>query len=102
MTCYPRTALIALVILSLLTVSLAQTQSPPKRKKVKNFGWSLKRLKWNPQKNAAEMSSEKPDTIADEGDVIRIDTSLVSSDLLVLDHHGKSISGLTAEDFAIT
>jgi len=102
MTFYPRTTLIALVILSLLTVSLAQTQSPPKRKKVKNFGSSLKRLKWNPQKNAAEMSSEKPDTIADEGDVIRIDTSLVSSDLLVLDQHGKSISGLTAENFAIT
>ena len=86
----------------LVTFSFAPSQSPPKRKKVKDFGSSLKRLKWNPQKNLAEMSSEKPDTVADEGDVIRIDTSLVSSDLLVLDQHGKSISGLTANDFVIT
>ena len=90
-----QTILIALVSLSLLT------QSPPKRKKVKDFGSSLKRLKWNPQKNAAETRSDKKEPILDEGDVIRIDTSLVSSDLLVLDQKGNNVSGLTAVDFVI-
>ena len=95
MTVCLHTILIALVTLSLLA------QSPPKRKKVKNFGSSLKRLKWNPQKNAAEIRQDKKNAIADDEDVIRIDTTLVSSDLLVLDRQGKSISGLTAEDFSI-
>jgi len=92
--------LIALVTLSLL----AQTPSPPKRKKVKNFGSSLKRLKWNPEKNAAELPSEKKNATSgdEEEDVIRIDTSLVSSDLLVVDQHEKIILGLTADDFSIT
>lgn len=87
--------LIALVTLSLLA------QSPPKRKKVKDFGSSLKRFKWNPQKNIAEIRSDKKTPILDEGDVIRIDTSLVSSDLLVLDKKGNSVAGLTAADFVI-
>ena len=87
--------LVALVTLSLLA------QSPPKRKKVKDFGSTLKRWKWNPQKNAAEIRSDKKETVLDEGDVIRIDTSLVSSDLLVLDRKGNSVAGLTAADFVI-
>ena len=87
--------LVALVTLSLLA------QSPPKRKKVKDFGSTLKRWKWNPQKNAAEIRSDKKEPILDEGDVIRIDTSLVSSDLLVLDRKGNSVAGLTAADFVI-
>src|SRR6185436_7535446 len=92
--------LIAFITLSLL----AQTPSPPKRKKVKNFGSSLKRLKWNPEKNAAELPSEKKNATSgdEEEDVIRIDTSLVSSDLLVVDQHEKIILGLTADDFSIT
>lgn len=87
--------LIALVTLSLLA------QSPPKRKKVKDFGSSLKRWKWNPQKNAAEFRSAKKEQVLDEGDVIRTDISLVSSDLLVLDQKGNSVTGLTAADFVI-
>ena len=92
-----QTLLITLVTFSIL----AQAQSPPKRKKLKDFGSSLTRLKWNAEKNAAEMSSEKQNTGSDEEDVIRIDTSLVSSDLLVLDRQGQRVSGLTAEDFTI-
>jgi hypothetical protein len=49
MTVCLHTILIALITLSLLA------QSPPKRKKVKNFGSSLKRLKWNPQNGCRRM-----------------------------------------------
>jgi len=87
--------LIALVTLSLLA------QTPPKRKKVKDFGSSLKRWKWNPQKNATEFRSDKKEQVLDEGDVIRTDISLVSSDLLVLDQKGNTVTGLTAADFVI-
>lgn len=90
------TILIAFVTLSLLA------QSPPKRKKIKAFGSSLKRLKWNPEKNTAiELPTVRPTSNAEEDDVIRIDTSLVSSDLLVLDQHGQTVAGLTADDFII-
>ena len=88
--------LIALVTLSLLA------QSPPPRKKVKDFGSSLPRLKWNPQKGAAEMRSKKQNASSGGEDVIRIETSLVSSDLLILDSRGNSVSGLTADDFLIS
>jgi VWFA-related protein len=96
-----RTAVIGLVILSLLIISVAQSQPPSNRKKIKKFGSSLQRLEWNAEKNTAEMRADKTSAIADEGDVIRIETSLVSADLLVLDERGRNISGLKAEDFLI-
>ena len=93
-----QTILIALVTLSLL----AQTQSPPKRKKLKDFGSSLRQLKWNAEKNAAvETSPAHQGANSDELDVVRIETTLVSSDLLVVDQQGKSVTGLTASDFKI-
>lgn len=88
------------ILIALVTFSLL-AQSPPKRKKVKNFGSSLPRLKWNPKTNATEMRAKKRNATAADEDVIRIDTTLVSSDLLVLDKKGNSVSGLTADDFVI-
>ena len=94
---------IGFLVVSLLTVSFAQTP-PLKRKKIKDFGSSLKRLKWNPQTNTAVEAAPAPEEVEEvgEGDVIRIDTSLVTSELLVVDSRGNSISGLTADDFMIT
>jgi VWFA-related protein len=83
----------------LLTVSLAQS---PRRKKIKDFGSSLKRLKWNPEKNSVVDSNNGTGTELNDGDVIRIDTSLVSTDLLVVDSHGNAVTALTADDFSIT
>jgi len=96
---YPQIAQILLLILSLLTPSFAQ--SPQKRKKIKDFGSSLKRLKWDPQKNAAVVLPSTDDVANSEDDVIRIDTSLVSCELLVQDQRGNNVAGLTANDFSI-
>ena len=96
-----RTGLIAIFILTLFAVSLAQSR-PPKRKNIKDFGSSLKRLKWNPEQNAAVDSSNGQSQELSEGDVIRIDTSLVSTDLLVVDKQGNAVTDLTAGDFSIT
>lgn len=89
------------VIYAICGSSFAQSSTPPKRKKIKDFGSSLKRLKWDPEKNRA-VEVKGPGSELEEGDVIRIDTSLVSGELLVLDERGNNVSGLTAEDFSIT
>ena len=101
-TSYPQITLILALTLSLFTASLAQTAQPAKRKKLKDFGSSIKRLKWDPNKNAAtELPAPGAKANADDDDVIRVDTSLVTCELLVVDQHGKSVAGLTAEDFSI-
>lgn len=94
----PRITQILLLIITLTVSASAQSPTPPKRKKIKDFGSSLKRLKWDPKKNTATQT----DAVANsEDDVIRIDTSLVSCELLVLDRQGNSVSGLTAADFSV-
>lgn len=94
-----RLTVISFLTLTLLTVSLAQS---PRSKKIKDFGSSLKRLKWSPEKNSVVDSNNGTGTELNDGDVIRIDTSLVSTDLLVVDSHGNAVTGLTADDFSIT
>ena len=98
-----RTGLLSILTLSVLALTFAQS-SPPKRRKIKNFGASLKRLKWDPQKNAAIdlAPANSPAEEVDEGDVIRIDTSLVTCELLVVDRQGKNVPDLTANDFLVT
>jgi VWFA-related protein len=99
-----QSTLIFSLSLSLLTVCFAQ--SPPRLKKpIKDFGSSLKRLKSNPTPAAPVETTPTPKTQSeevDEGDVIRTDTTLVSSELLVVDSRGNHVPGLKAEDFVIT
>ncbi len=76
-------------------------------KKREKFGSSLKRLKWDKEKETAvdkesgKVAARSRANSTSDPDVIRIDTSLVTFDLLVTDRQGYVIKGLTKEDFVI-
>ena len=89
----------------LLSVALLATpiraQQSREKPRLKDFGSSLKKLKWDPETNrTAEIQSSRPQT--NDDDVIKIDTLLVAADLLVLDKQGNIVRGLAANDFRIT
>jgi hypothetical protein len=90
-----------------LVLCLFSTHAVPQSKekpKLKDFGSSLKRLQWDPVKNAAvEKRRKNTDSQNSDGeDVVRIETLLVVSDVTVLDQHGRSVQGLTSRDFIVT
>ncbi len=81
--------------------AFGQSKQPPK-KKIKDFGSSLKRLKWNPvKKETVETRPTAAKAAGDEDDVIRFETSLVAWDILVLDKEGNNVRGLTEADFEV-
>lgn len=84
------------VLLLLPGLALAQSGEKPK---LKDFGSSLKKLKWDPQTNSTTDTRSTP---SDDDDVIKIETALVVSELLVLDKQGKPVQGLKESDFVIT
>jgi VWFA-related protein len=94
---------VGIVFLSFLLFFTTAAQSPPPKKKIKNFGSSLKRLRWDENKKelVLDKSNSKGDA-SDEEDVIRIESSLVAWDVLVVDEAGKNVRGLTADNFAIS
>lgn len=70
----------------------SQTREKPT---VKNFGRSLEKKKHKSENNAAgEAKSDE--------DVIKIETNLVRSDVLVIDRRGRAIPNLKASDFVVT
>jgi VWFA-related protein len=95
-----RPCLIAIVAL-LLPISTFPQQSREKGK-LKDFGSSVKKLKWDPERNQTTDNSSNDHRAESDDDVIRIETSLVATDLLVLDRQGRSVRGLAATDFIIT
>jgi VWFA-related protein len=103
---YSILSVLAIFHLCALSSSLLFAQEPPREKpKLKNFGSSLKRLKWDPKANTAveNRRQDKATTAnADHDDVIRVETSLVVCDVLILDRHGQNVSGLTKDDFIVT
>ena len=99
------TAILAVSLSVALFSSFAFAQSSTRKKpKLKDFGSSVKRLKWDPERNAAVETKSKNAAAngAEEEDVVRVETSLVVSDVLVLDQRGQPVPGLTQKDFVVT
>ncbi|MGZ8844272.1 MAG: VWA domain-containing protein [Pyrinomonadaceae bacterium] len=91
------------LLITLLLVSGAVSQSKEKPK-LKDFGSSLKKLKWDPNQNGAVETKSKSKSVTNStsDDVVRVETSLVQNDVLVLDNRGQPVQGLSAADFLIT
>ena len=89
-----------LLIVCFTRQAAAQTSKTEESSRIKNFGWSLKE---NPKPPEEKIDGAKAaQTAIDlDDDVIRIETNLVITDVLVLDKQGHSIKGLKKEDFAV-
>ncbi len=88
--------MIPLVVLATCAVEFSQ-----EKPKSKDFGSSLKKLKWDPTKKATTEIPAENSGKADD-DVIRIETRLVVADVLVLDGQGHPVGGLTQNDFIVS
>lgn len=95
------TRCLSLVLLSLLFFGLSHAQKSDKSK-TKTFGSSVKKLKWDPERNQTTDGVDTSRSNETDDDIVRIQTLLISSDILVLDSKGKPVNGLSAADFTIT
>ena len=101
----PAVLILGFAIGAILTGQPAVGQAAVKEKpRLKDFGSSLDRLKWDPSKNVAvetrpKKEKNKPE---EEEEVVRVETSLVVSDVLVLDRQGRAVEGLTRDDFVVS
>jgi VWFA-related protein len=94
-----RAALVSVFLIHCLFInSFSQTQQREKPK-LKDFGASLKKLKWDPEKNQTVISQQAS---SNDDDVIRIETSLVTSDVSVTDRQGRPVRDLKATDFTVS
>ncbi|MDQ3254422.1 MAG: VWA domain-containing protein, partial [Acidobacteriota bacterium] len=67
---------------------------------LRDFGSSLKRNSNQQDKKSKNKKGKSGDADADD-DIVRVETTLVVSDVLVLDKQGRSIAGLKKEDFVV-
>ena len=100
-------ALMAMLIAASLiapTIPSLQAQSQtPEKPTLKDFGSSLKRLKWDRKKQAAvEPEQPRKQRASGDEDVVRVTTDLVLADVLVTDKQGRVIRDLTKDDFVIS
>src|SRR5258706_10987475 len=83
----------------------ARAQSVNREKPMlKEFGASLKRLRWDSGKQAAVEINGSSDrrNASSEVDVVRVETNLVVCDVEVRDRQGRIVTGLTRADFIAT
>jgi VWFA-related protein len=101
-----RSALCLLLLAS--GAARAQTPEPPAKppRLKRDFGSSLERLRWDAEQKraieAARARAPRGEGSDEEDEVVRVETSLVVCDVLVLDAKGHAVSGLTREDFLVT
>jgi VWFA-related protein len=98
--CFSHVTTVALV----LAVCAAAFPQEKERPKLKDFGSSLKKVKPDQKKKDPVENKPKPNarSEAEDIEVVKVETSLVSSDVLVLDPKGNPVAGLTDKDFIIT
>ncbi len=93
---------LSVLVLLLLIPGLAFAQRVEKsgeKPRLKDFCSSLKKLKWDPRQN---QTTDTGTISADDDEVIKIETALVVSELLVLDKQNRPVQGLKQSDFLIT
>ena len=107
----PRSKLLKVALcLLLLAPGAARAQTPEQPEKPprlkRDFGSSLERLRWDADQKlaveAARASAKQGAGGDEEEEVVRVETSLVVCDVLVLDPRGRAVSGLGREDFLVT
>lgn len=81
-------------------VNTSATRAQEKQKR-EEFGSSLKRLKWDEREQRA-VETRKNDERSDSDMVFRMETALAVFEILALDKKGRTVSGLTKEDFIVT
>ncbi|HEY0348297.1 MAG TPA: VWA domain-containing protein [Pyrinomonadaceae bacterium] len=87
------------IVLCFCSVAYGQTKERPK---LKNFGASLEKLKWDSERKVAVQTKRKDArSPSSSDDVVRVETNLVVSDVLVLDPQGRPVQGLTQNDFLV-
>ena len=98
------TKLFVLAIVLSIAGSSSFAQAQPREKPtLKDFGSSVRKLEWDPERKAAvpTRSENHPRTTQDD-EVVRIETSLVICDVSVLDQKGQAVMGLTRADFDVS
>ena len=98
------TKLFVLAIVLSIAGSSSFAQAQPREKPtLKDFGSSVRKLEWDPERKAAvPTKSENHPRTTQEDEVVRIETSLVICDVSVLDQKGQAVMGLTRADFDVS
>lgn len=86
---------ISFIVFSLNISIHSQTDSDEKPR-LKNFGSSLKQKK---DKSKSEKLTKQKNN---DDDIIKVDTNLVRTDVLVIDERGNTVLGLKKKDFIVT
>ena len=96
--------LIVTLVIGVFDSSILAQSKQKQRPKLKDFGFSLDRLKRDaPKKQPVSRKDEmKSETELDEGDVIRIESNLVTSEISVLDDRGNLIQNLSPDELVVT
>jgi VWFA-related protein len=90
------------ILLFIIFWSVGVCAQVKERPKLKDFGSSLNKNKDAKKKTVVETRAKSNSQSGkDDVDVVKVETSLVSNDVLVLDAKGNPVPGLTDKDFLI-